>query len=546
MQHIRRPPPDFRDLSEPSGLSTFVHSDGGSGKKYFVEQMGSGVALLDFDGDGWLDVYFCSGTPLPGFKRTPGYNHLFRNLGNGKFEDVTLKAGVACRKYSIGAAAADFDNDGRVDLYVCCFGANVLYRNRGDGTFEDVTAKARVGDPRLSSSAAWGDYDADGYLDLYVANYAKFRLEDDLWCSRTSGKKSFCSPTMYEPEVHSLYRNNRDGTFTDVSESAGIRKATGNGLGVIWLDYDDDGRPDIFVADDQSPNLLWHNQGDGTFVDRAGEAGTAFGEEGNARAGMGVDSGDYNNDGKPDIVVTNFSEEPNALYHGDGGGIFRDLSYPAGIGASTTMFLGFGTGFLDFDRDGWQDLFFANGHVLDDIADFSDSVTWAQSAQLFRNRRDGSFEDISKITSIANGKRVARGAAFGDLDNDGRVDIVVSSIRDKALYLHNEASAGAHWLGLDLRAGTGKAQAIGARVALTAGENTQHREVRAGNSYASSSDPRLVFGLGTETQVREVVIRWRSGKTSRLANPSIDRYIRVVEAEQPAAEPAASGKRTEP
>lgn len=518
----------FRNLAEPSGLAAFRHTDGGSGRRFFVEQMGSGVAVFDFDGDGLQDVYFCTGTALPGYTGPAPSNRLFRNRGDGTFEDRTDAAGVACRRYSIGAAAADFDNDGDVDLYVCCFGKNVLYRNDGDGSFTDVSEPAGVNDSRLSSSAAWGDYDGDGYLDLFVANYVKYRLEEDLWCSKYEGHKSYCGPTLYQPERSTLYHNNGNGTFTDVTITSGVAAKRGNGLGVVWFDFDEDGRQDVFVANDQTPNHLWWNRGHGKFQEVGLERGVAYGEEGNARAGMGVDAGDFDNDGRIDLVVTNFSEENNAIYRNEGAS-FRDVAFDRGVGAETLMQLGFGTAFLDFDRDGWLDLFFANGHVLDDISKYSDSVTWEQSLQLFRNSGTGHFREVTADTGVGEGEWVARGAALGDMDNDGRKDLVISVLRGKPLYLRNECAPASHWLGVDLRPATGNAQAIGATVWLTANGITQRRDVRTAGSFASSNDPRPLFGLGSAVEVEELKVEWPSGQVTLEKGPAIDRYLRIDE-----------------
>ncbi|HZO88202.1 MAG TPA: CRTAC1 family protein [Chthonomonadaceae bacterium] len=521
----------FVDIAAQSGI-TFQHTDGSSGRKFFVEQMGSGVAIFDYDNDGWPDLYFCSGAPLPGYKGPKPSNRLYHNNHDGTFTDVTEKAGVGCGRYAIGVAVADYDNDGYLDMYICCFGGNVLYHNNHDGTFTDVTARAGVGGgKRLSSSAAWGDFDGDGYLDLYVCNYVKYRLDQDLFCSKFQGHKSYCGPNLYEPELHTLYHNNGDGTFTDVSEKAGIHKKAGNGLGVVWLDYNDDGKPDIFVANDQSPNFLWRNNGNGTFTEMAEELGVAYGEQGNTQAGMGVDAADVDNDGRLDILVTNFSEESNALYHNEGGR-FRDISFPSGMGPATLRYLGFGTAFLDYDRDGLLDMFFANGHVLDDIDKYSDSVTWAQSNQLFRNRGDKTFEEVSQVTGIADGKRVSRGAAFGDLFNRGCTDIVVNVLRSHPLVLRNECAPNANWLELDLHASWGNPQAIGTKVWLTAGGVTQRRDVKMNYSYASSSDPRPLFGLGQRTQVDQVKIRWPSGQETIIKGPPINRILRVDEPPQ--------------
>ncbi len=522
----------FRNVTAESGLGAFRHTDGGTGRRFFVEQIGSGLAIFDFDGDGLQDVYFCTGTALPGYTGPAPHNRLFRNRGDGTFEDRTTAAGVACNRYSIGAAAGDFDNDGDIDLYVCCFDSNVLYRNNGDGTFADVSKVSGVDDPRLSSSAAWGDYNGDGYLDLFVANYVKYRVDEDLWCSKYEGQKSYCGPTLYQPERHTLYRNNGNGTFTDVSGPSGVASKLGNGLGVVWFDFDDDGRQDIFVANDQTPNHLWWNRGNGKFQEVALERGVAYGEEGNARAGMGVDAGDFDNDGRVDLVVTNFSEENNAIYRNEGAA-FRDVAFDRGVGAETLMHLGFGTAFLDYDRDGWLDLFFANGHVMDDIAMYSDSVTWEQPLQLFKNTGTGHFREVSDAAGVGEGKWVARGAAQGDLDNDGRKDVIISVLRGQPLYLRNECAPAAHWLGVDLHPASGNAQAIGATVWLTANGVTQRRDVSTAGSFASSNDPRPLFGLGPVNKVDELKIRWPSGRVTLQKGPALDRYLRIDEPAQP-------------
>jgi len=522
----------FEEIAQASGIAAFQHSDGSSGRKFLVEQMGSGAAIFDYDGDGWPDIYLCSGAPLPGYKGSKPQNRLFRNKHDGTFEDVTEKAGVACGKYCIGVAIGDYNNDGHPDIYVTGFGGNTLYRNNGDGTFTDVTVAAGVGGGRLSSSAAWVDTDGDGYLDLFVCNYVQYKVSEDLWCSKFAGHKSYCGPNLYKPEHATLYHNNRDGTFTDVSAQAGLLKKTGNGLGVVWFDADEDGKPDIFVANDQSPNHLWRNNGNGTFTEKAVEMGLAYGEQGNAQAGMGVDIGDFDNDGHMDLLLTTFSEEPRALYHHEGPA-FRDVSFASGVGAPTLMYLGFGTGFLDYDRDGWLDLFFANGHVLDDIAQYSDSVTWEQPNQLFRNKGDGTFENVSETTGIGQGKRVSRGAAFGDLFNDGHTDIVVNVLRGKPLLLRSHCGAGNHWLELELHASWGNAEALGAGVWLTAGGKTQRRDVRTCGSYASSNDPRPFFGLGQSTQVDDLKIRWPSGRITHIKSPAIDHILRIEEPRLP-------------
>jgi hypothetical protein len=518
----------FVEVAEKSGIAGFQHTDGSSGRKFFVEQMGGGVALLDYDGDGWLDIYLCSGAALPGYKGPAPSNRLYRNRQDGTFEDVTARSGTGWGRYSIGAAAGDYDNDGRPDLYVCGFGRNALFHNKGDGTFEDVAPAMGLAGGRLSSSAAWGDYDADGFLDLYVCNYVKYRLDEDLWCSKFAGHKSYCGPNLYEPEQHFLFHNDAGRGFTDVSKTAGIAAKKGNGLGCVWLDYDDDGDSDLFVANDQSPNFLWRNNGNDTFTERAIDLGVAYGEQGNTQAGMGSDAGDYDNDGRLDLLVTNFSEESNSLYHNQGAS-FRESSFASGMGARTLMYLGFGSGFLDYDRDGLLDLFFANGHVLDDIDKYSDSVTWKQSNQLFRNLGRGRFEETSDPMGVSEGKQVSRGAAFGDLFNDGHTDVVVNVLRGRPLLLKNEAAPEASWLELDLHAAWGNPQAIGAKVRLTAGGVTQRRDVKTCGSYASSNDPRPYFGLGTARTVDRIEIRWPSGQVTTKEGPPVNQILRIDE-----------------
>lgn len=536
----------FHDVAEQAGLWAFTHTDGSSGRKFFVEQMGAGVAVFDYDNDGWPDIYLVSGGALKGYRGPKPSNRLFRNRRDGTFEDVTERAGVGLGRYCIGVAAADFDNDGHVDLYVTCFGPNVLLRNNGDGTFRDVTASAGVsGGEHLSSSAAWGDFDGDGYLDLYVCNYVQYQLEKDLWCSKFAGQKSYCGPNLYKPEVHRLFRNNGNGTFTDVTERSGISKEPRNGLGVVWLDYNGDGRMDIFVADDQSPNLLWRNNGDGTFTDVALELGVALSDQGNAQAGMGVDVGDYDNDGLVDITVTNFSEESNSLYHHEKN-YFREMSFLSGMGSATLMYLGFGCGFLDYDLDGRLDLFFANGHVLDDIESYSDSVKWKQPSQLFKQVGGGKFSDVSRESGIFEGVRVGRGSAFGDLFNRGRTDIVLNALRGHPVLWRNDTTPGAHWLELDLKASWGNPQAIGAVVMLKAGGLVQRRDVKSAGSYASSMDVRPLFGLGSAARVEELVIVWPSGQRQVVPVSGVDRILKVVEPPEgvPAARRAGSLRRS--
>jgi len=525
----------FTDVTRESGLAAFVHSDGSCGRKFFVEQMGAGGAFFDYDNDGWLDIYLCNGAPLPGYRgKQPLRNALFRNNRDGTFTDVTQKAGVSGfvngkKAYSIGCAVGDYDNDGYLDLYVTNYGPDILYHNNGDGTFTDVTEKAGVGDPRLGSSATFFDYDHDGFLDLYVCNYVQWQLDKDLFCFQFAGHKSYCGPNLYKPEVNTLYHNNGDGTFTDVSEKAGIRRQFHNSLGVVVLDYNGDGWEDLFVADDQTPNMLWRNNKNGTFTEVGLDVGAAFGEDGRSRAGMGVDAGDYDNDGTMDLLVTNFSEEPNTLYKNEGG-TFVDVSYAAGIGQPSLNNLGFGCGFLDFDRDGWLDIFVANGHVMDDIEMYSDVAKWKQPKQLLRNRGDGTYEDITeKVGSALLKKSVSRGVALGDYDNDGDVDVLVCNLRETVQLLRNDSPPRGHYLQLHLKASWGNPQAVGATVTVKTGSLTQRRDVRAGGSYASSNDVRPLFGLGKSERVDELRIQWASGQETVLREVKADQLLEVKE-----------------
>jgi hypothetical protein len=539
----------FTDATRESGLTEFVHSDGSCWRKFFVEQMGAGSAFFDYNNDGWLDVYLCNGAPLPGWRigesanrRINGSAHqshqlanaLFHNNHDGTFTDVTEKAGVGGfvngkKAYSIGCAVGDYDNDGCLDLYVTNYGPDVLYHNNGDGTFNDVTTKAGVGDPRLGSSATFFDYDHDGFLDLYVCNYVKWQLDKDLFCFQFKGHKSYCGPNLYKPEVNTLYHNNGDGTFTDVSEKAGIRQKSHNSLGVVVLDYNSDGWEDLFVADDQTPNMLWRNNKNSTFTEVGLDVGAAFGEDGRSRAGMGVDVGDYDNDGKMDIIVTNFSEEPNTLYKNEGG-TFVDVSYAAGIGQPSLNNLGFGCGFLDFDRDGWLDVFVANGHVMDDIEMYSDVAKWKQPKQLLRNKGNGTYEEIKeKVVSALQRKAVSRGVAFGDYDNDGDTDILVCNLRESPLLLRNDSPPRGCYLQLNLKASWGNPQAIGSTVTVKTGSLTQRRDVRTCGSYASSNDVRPLFGLGKAERVDEVRVRWTSGRETVLHDVKADQLLQVKE-----------------
>ncbi|MFQ5632107.1 MAG: FG-GAP repeat domain-containing protein, partial [bacterium] len=441
--------PKLVDVTEKTGIA-FQHSHGGSGERYYVETVGSGVALIDFDNDGLLDIYFLNGARLPGYAgRKPLKNALFRNLGNLRFAKMPDAFGLADTSYGMGAAVADFDNDGDQDIFISNFGPNKLYRNDGS-RFVDVTAKAGLGDPRFATSCAFFDFDRDGWLDLYVANYLDFTIENHIPCGLGQTKfRAYCHPDVYNGVPDLLYRNNGDpatsgsgqaSTFTDVSERAGISNLIGKGLGVVCGDYDNDGDTDIYIANDKTPNILWQNKGNGAFEDVALMAGAGYSEDGMVEAGMGVDFGDYDNDGWLDIFVTNFSHETNTLYHNEGHGFFSDATFRSTLAMPGFALLGFATKFFDFDNDGWLDIFVGNGHVLDNVEYFKEGVTYAEPSQIFRNTGNGKFREVTgDAAPDLQIPRVVRGGAFGDLDNDGDLDIVVTYSNQPARIFENRA-----------------------------------------------------------------------------------------------------------
>ena len=522
-----RPVVQFTDIAPTAGI-TFRHTNGKSGRYYFLETVASGGGFIDYDGDGDLDVYLLNGAAIPGFvPDRPLSSALYRNNGDGSFTDVTGQAGVGnAGGYGMGLAVADYDNDGDDDLFVTNYGANILYRNEGDGTFRDVTARANLtvpGNPTFSTSAAFLDYDRDGHLDLYVCAYVEFDFEANRRCSR-DGIQSYCGPDIYEGAADLLYRNNGDGSFSDVSVEAGISNPNGKGLGVVGGDYDGDGWTDIFVANDLTPDFLYRNNGDGTFTDMALLAGVAYGEDGVARAGMGVDMGDYDRNGSPDFYVTNFSLEPNSLHRNNGNGTFTETTFGAGVGNPTLLFLGFGTAFKDFDHDGWLDIFAANGHVIDNISLFDPTIAYAQTNQLFRNEGDGVFTDVSPEAGPPfQVERVHRGAAFGDVDNDGDVDVLVTTVNDVPLLLRNDGTGGHNARGgpgpaagpLSLLVATegvrSNRNGIGARVTVVTDGVRQSREIRSAYSYLAANDLRAHFGLGAYAGADSVIVDWPGG-----------------------------------
>ena len=533
----------FSEITHASGLDKFHQTSGGRQKATILETPGSGVALLDYDNDGWLDIYFVNGSTFPALKgkEAPPRAMLFHNNHDGTFTDVTDKAGVANERWGFGVAVGDFDNDGWPDIYVSNFGKNRLYHNNHDGTFTDIAEKAGVALGGWSTGATWGDYDRDGLLDLFVPGYVKFDAEKPPIAGKGGlppgfcqfrGVDVMCGPRGLPGEGDHLFHNNGDGTFTDVSVKAGVSDSRGYyGLASVFVDVDDDGWLDLLVANDSVPKYLYRNKHDGTFEDISYLSGFALNDEGREQAAMGIAVGDYNHDGKVDFCITNFSDDYNTLYRNDGDASFTDVSYPVGIAAPTIPFLGWGTGFFDYDNDGWLDLFFANGHVYPGVDRQDWGTTWAQRPLLFRNVNGAKFEEVPAATGSGLVVVVsARGAAFGDLFNDGHTDAVLNVIDSTPVLLKNVVRNSNHWLTLKLVGGAKSPRdAIGAKVFVTAGGFRQRADVFSGGSYASSSDQRLHFGLGTATKVDRVEIVWPDGVKEEIKVPAIDRIATVVE-----------------
>jgi hypothetical protein len=520
----------FEEISARSGIS-FVHVTGATGEKYLPETLASGVCVLDYDGDTLADLYFVSGTALGKAATSPGAaNRLYRNRGDGSFEDVTPAAGVAGRGYGIGCAAGDFDSDGREDLYVANFGPNVLYRNRGDGTFEDVTAASGTGDPSFSTGATLVDVDGDGDLDLYVVNYMDYSLENNKYCGEMKpGYRSYCGPEIYPGAPDRLYRNDGGGRFTDISSQAGIANPDGRGLGVMALDYDQDGDMDLYVANDGMANYLYRNEG-GRFTEVGMLAGAALADDGRAQAGMGVDAGDYDGDGWEDFFVANLSFQPSSLYHNQGDGSFAERSFKAGLAAPTYLMTGYGTGFFDFDNDGWLDLFQANGHMMDNVALYFDNLTFPEPAQLFRNRGNGTFEDVTAARAPdLQRPSVGRGSAFLDLENDGDLDLVMLVAGGAPRLFRNTGGEATHFLRVTLRGTRSNRDGFGARLRLLSGGREQVRTAKASSGYASQSEAILHFGLGNSARVESLEVRWPSGKVDRIGALEANRLVRIEE-----------------
>ncbi|MGA9997540.1 MAG: CRTAC1 family protein, partial [Pyrinomonadaceae bacterium] len=512
-------------------------------QKYLLETMGGGVCMFDYDNDGRMDLFFTNGAriddpmkkdAMPDKREAKYWNRLYHQKADGTFTDVTERAGVRGEGYSMGAAAGDTDGDGYVDLYVTGYGANILYHNNGDGTFADVTKKTGVGGGGWSTSAGWFDYDRDGRLDLFVARYMEWDFErGSLYCGeQRPGYRAFCHPDNFKGVTNILYHQKQDGTFEDVSVKAQIADPGGKGLGVAFADFDADGFVDVFVANDSVRQSLYRNRGDGTFEDIALGAGAGYDENGKTFAGMGVDAADYDNDGFPDVFITVLSNETYPLYHNNGDSTFTYVTNTSGVGQITLLYSGWGTHFLDADNDGWRDIFVAQSHVLDTIEKTSSYLKYRQTPLLLRNTGKA-FVNVSQSAGQAfNGPMVARGAAFGDMDNDGDTDIVVSVLDGPPLILRNDGTKN-HWLGITLVGAKSSRNGAGAHVTVTdAAGRKQVFDVSGAGSYLSSNDWRVLVGLGAGAGVKQVEVRWPSGKIQRVENPAIDRYLIVNEKEE--------------
>ena len=516
----------FIDASQKQGL-IFKHDHGGSGMKYYVETMGSGVCLLDYDNDGDLDIYFAQGASLPGWKGSKELiNRLFQNNG-GEWSDVTKKAGVGDPSYSIGCACGDVDNDGDIDLYVTNFGNDTFYRNEGNGTYFEATQSTGLNNIEWGSSAAFFDGDLDGWLDLYVANYVEYTVDKNPWCGdQHSDRRAYCDPDVFKGISDKFFHNNGDGTFTDWTDKSGIGKNQGKGLGVVPGDYDNDGDMDFYVANDKVMNLLYNNNGKAVFSEEALFSGVGYNENGRAEAGMGVDFGDINQDGWLDLFVTNFSGESNTLYLNDQNGSFTDKTFSFGLGQPSLDLLGFGTKFVDFNLDGWLDIFIVNGHVIDNIAEFNKGYTHAQKKQLFLNQTDGTFKELENAGDIRN-KSVGRGAAFGDIDNDGDMDIVISNNNNNSNLLINLSKPGNNWINVELEGVTCNRDAIGSKLELQSKSGTQVAWVNPGASYLASNDKRILFGLSKDMYVDNLIIHWPDGLKESFNNLEVNLFYHI-------------------
>jgi len=525
----------FEDITRAAGIH-FAHNNGAFGKKWLPETMGPGVAFIDYDNDGWQDVLVVNGGDFPGHVQRHTTLALYHNNHDGTFNDVTRKAGLAVEMFGMGVAIGDYDNDGYDDIFVTALGQNHLFHNNGNGTFTDVTKQAGLWGPNeFSTSAAWVDYDRDGHLDLVVANYVQWSPETDIYCSLDGKTKSYCTPESYKGTSVRLWHNRGNGTFEDATAKAGLFDTSSKSLGVATFDANQDGWPDLLFSNDTQPNKLYINNGNGTFAEKGVSAGVAYSEDGIARAGMGVDSADYDRSGYPSLIITNFANQMVSLYHNERNGLFVDEAPQSEVGHATLLTLGFGCFFFDYDLDGWPDIYIADGHIEDAIERVQQRVHYAEPPHLFRNLGNGKFEDVTASAGATfAAPRVARGAAYGDINNDGALDLLVSTNAGPALLFRNTGATN-HSLRIKLVGTKSNRDGIGSIVKLTAGNDVQSKSLCSGSSYLSSSELVLTFGLASHKQADAIEIRWPSGQVDHLTNVAADQIITVKEGQGLAA-----------
>jgi hypothetical protein len=520
-------PITFTDVTAKAGIN-FTHNAGKAGKKYLPETMGSGCAFFDADGDGWLDILLINSkdwTPR-GRRSLPA---LYRNNRNGTFTNITAGSGLDAETYGMGVAIADYDNDGRDDVYITALEGDRLYHNEGGGKFRDVTKASGILNSNFGTSAAWLDYDRDGRVDLFVANYVQWSRERDLWCSLDGATKSYCTPESYKGTSSRLYRNVGGGKFEDVAARAGVGDPTSKSLGIAVLDYNSDGWPDIFVANDTQPNRLYRNLGNGTFREEGMAAGVAYGEDGIARGAMGVDAADYDRSGRPHLLVGNFSNQMLGLYHNEGKGLFVDEAPTSSVGRVSLLYLAFGVFFFDYDLDGHPDIFAANGHIEEEIGRVQPKVSYRQSPLLFRNNGKGKFTNVTgELGAAFNRLIVARGAAYGDYDQDGDLDVLLSTNNGPAVLYRNDGGNQNHWLSVKLVGTRSNRNGLGAVVRVQSASGKQWGMVRSGSSYCSQSDLALTFGLGKDTTA-SVEVEWPGGTRQQMANVAAGQRITIQE-----------------